>query len=143
MAMNQTAKWLERTGLIFDDHYNHSPIKDHLVREITKAQFVKEHGHEGMDSQDYRQIEPEYIQPLNPEELNHYKRPMWKSYLSLHFWWCHGNLYGMSFHYWEEDVRYWKIGCDHKMDSGKNIGNCLNTYTCEKCGYKVTYDSSD
>lgn len=32
--------------------------------------------------------------------------------------------------------------CVHEMGSARNVGNCLNEYTCGKCGYKRTVDSS-
>jgi hypothetical protein len=33
--------------------------------------------------------------------------------------------------------------CVHKMGNRKTIGNCLNEYTCEKCGKREVIDSSD
>ena len=33
--------------------------------------------------------------------------------------------------------------CIHEWDRGVNVGRCLNTYTCTKCGKKQTIDSSD
>ena len=33
--------------------------------------------------------------------------------------------------------------CVHEWDRGVNVGRCLNTYTCVKCGKKQTVDSSD
>lgn len=33
--------------------------------------------------------------------------------------------------------------CLHEWDRGVNVGRCLNTYTCVKCGKKQTVDSSD
>ena len=32
--------------------------------------------------------------------------------------------------------------CAHEME-GKNLGRCYNGYTCKKCGYHYTVDSSD
>lgn len=31
----------------------------------------------------------------------------------------------------------------HEWDSGLNVGNCLNRYTCTVCGITSTVDSSD
>jgi hypothetical protein len=40
--------------------------------------------------------------------------------------------------------RYFKFGpCLHTRTTRKNVGNCLNTYTCDDCGYAQTVDSSD
>ncbi len=33
--------------------------------------------------------------------------------------------------------------CIHEWDSGKNVGRCLNNYTCKKCGHVRQIDSSD
>lgn len=33
--------------------------------------------------------------------------------------------------------------CDHSMKLYTNLGNCLNQYKCEKCGFSETIDSSD
>jgi hypothetical protein len=40
--------------------------------------------------------------------------------------------------------RYFKFGpCLHVSTTRENVGNCLNTYTCNDCGYAQTIDSSD
>jgi hypothetical protein len=40
--------------------------------------------------------------------------------------------------------RYFSFAvCEHKRKTCQNVGNCLNTYTCEDCGYSETIDSSD
>lgn len=39
-------------------------------------------------------------------------------------------------------VKVFRFGCEHVMDS-KNVGNCLNRYTCTKCGFSEVVDSSD
>ncbi|MBY8604187.1 hypothetical protein K7N18_05015 [Burkholderia arboris] len=39
-------------------------------------------------------------------------------------------------------VRVFRFGCKHVMDR-KNVGNCVNQYTCTKCGFSETVDSSD
>lgn len=42
----------------------------------------------------------------------------------------------------ERPVRYYRwSACDHMWRS-KNIGNCLNRYTCETCGIAYDVDSS-
>ncbi len=45
----------------------------------------------------------------------------------------------------QKSVRYFKwIACDHDEHgwSQKNIGNCLNRYTCKGCGHSYDVDSS-
>jgi hypothetical protein len=52
----------------------------------------------------------------------------------------------MEFDYWKKEIRYYEIGlCDHEgmYQKGVNVGKCLNTYTCPKCGMKHTLDSSN
>lgn len=45
--------------------------------------------------------------------------------------------------YQEERVEYYEWrACDHVFAS-KNVGRCLNRYTCEKCGKSYEIDSSD
>jgi len=40
-------------------------------------------------------------------------------------------------------VRFFEwASCQHRYSS-KNIGRCLNRYTCEKCGHSYDVDSSD
>lgn len=41
-----------------------------------------------------------------------------------------------------KSVRYFEwVACEHEFTS-RNIGNCLNEYTCKKCGYSYEVDSS-
>ncbi len=45
--------------------------------------------------------------------------------------------------YWAGTVRYFSFAiCDHEKREQRNVGNCLNEYTCVACGYKETVDSS-
>lgn len=45
--------------------------------------------------------------------------------------------------YWSGKVRYFALGaCDHKDRTQRNVGNCLNEYTCKSCGFVETIDSS-
>jgi hypothetical protein len=39
-------------------------------------------------------------------------------------------------------VRIFKFGCEHSFD-GVEVGRCLTRYTCKKCGFVETVDSSD
>lgn len=39
--------------------------------------------------------------------------------------------------------RVWQFGCQHKNTVRKEIGRCLNKYTCQDCGHVETIDSSD
>lgn len=41
-------------------------------------------------------------------------------------------------------VRYYSFGqCAHPRRTRRTVGNCLNEYRCEDCGYTETIDSSD
>ena len=45
--------------------------------------------------------------------------------------------------YWLGKVRYFSFSlCEHKKKMQRNVGNCLNEYTCEDCGFIETVDSS-
>jgi hypothetical protein len=44
--------------------------------------------------------------------------------------------------YHEKKLSVFKFGCQHKFKQ-ENVGNCLTKYTCEKCGFAKTVDSSD
>ena len=42
------------------------------------------------------------------------------------------------------DIYWWKFAhCWHEHQTSKNIGRCLNRYTCTDCGYSHDIDSSD
>ena len=38
--------------------------------------------------------------------------------------------------------QFYRIGCEHAYED-VTIGHCLHEYTCKKCGFKQTIDSSD
>ena len=43
----------------------------------------------------------------------------------------------------QKKVRYFKFAvCEHVMAHTSKLGNCLNRYTCGKCGYVNDVDSS-
>jgi len=45
--------------------------------------------------------------------------------------------------YWAGKVRYFAFAvCEHNERTQRNVGNCLNEYTCAACGYVETIDSS-
>lgn len=44
--------------------------------------------------------------------------------------------------YWDRKISIFKFGCEHQFKS-KEVGRCLTKYTCEKCGFVETIDSSD
>lgn len=65
-------------------------------------------------------------------------------------WILRKNAYGEGKHFMSScsDCNGWgytaaPVTCIHDWDSGKNVGRCLHTYTCVKCGVKQTVDSSD
>jgi hypothetical protein len=35
------------------------------------------------------------------------------------------------------------VTCVHAMRHSRNVGKCLHVYTCRRCGYEQTIDSSD
>ncbi|KWF81269.1 hypothetical protein WL94_28255 [Burkholderia cepacia] len=39
-------------------------------------------------------------------------------------------------------VKVFQFGCEHSMKE-ERVGNCLHRYTCTKCGFTETVDSSD
>lgn len=44
--------------------------------------------------------------------------------------------------YHPKKLSIFKFGCEHKF-KGVEVGRCLTRYTCEKCGFVETIDSSD
>ncbi|WP_175878854.1 hypothetical protein [Burkholderia sp. BCC0097] len=50
--------------------------------------------------------------------------------------------YALIGDYWGGTVKVFRFGCNHAMER-KNVGNCMNRYTCTKCGFSETVDSSD
>lgn len=44
--------------------------------------------------------------------------------------------------YHGQSIRIFKFGCQHDFD-GVEVGRCLTRYTCKKCGFVETVDSSD
>jgi hypothetical protein len=59
----------------------------------------------------------------------------------------HGGGFVRAFHYdWPEhrqQVKFYRwASCEHVREQ-KNIGRCLNRYTCSKCGHFYDVDSSD
>lgn len=40
-------------------------------------------------------------------------------------------------------MRFFQIGCQHKHQTVKQLGNCWRGYTCSDCGYYYEIDSSD
>jgi hypothetical protein len=44
--------------------------------------------------------------------------------------------------YHAKTMRIFKFGCEHSFD-GVEVGRCLTRYTCKKCGFVETVDSSD
>lgn len=51
--------------------------------------------------------------------------------------------YAIGVDYWKGKVQFYHFGCDHEWGPRRNIGNCLNDYTCTKCGQVNRVDSSD
>jgi hypothetical protein len=55
-----------------------------------------------------------------------------------------GTGLAMAHDYWEGKVRYFSFAvCEHKNKTERNVGRCLNQYTCDACGFVETIDSSD
>jgi hypothetical protein len=60
----------------------------------------------------------------------------------LHIQYKHDYGWGYEKDYRNNKIRFFRVGCKHDYDV-KNIGKCLNEYTCKKCGFKQEIDSSD
>lgn len=59
------------------------------------------------------------------------------------YWFHNGSYVALHNDFWGGKIRFF-VGeiCQHEVE-GVNVGNCLNRYTCTKCGYEYTVDSSD
>lgn len=44
--------------------------------------------------------------------------------------------------YWDKKISIFKFGCQHDFKS-EEVGRCLTKYTCKKCSFAQTVDSSD
>lgn len=142
--MNELKEYVE-TWAEYDSHYNHSPLKGMIVREMTAKDFAQAHALNGMrNGGEYRQIFPEHFRVLDENEVNHSNQigAHAKHSQSIYFFVCGGNVWGLSTDYWEDKVRFWKAGCDHEF-TRKTIGQFLHRASCTKCNYSVGYDSSD
>ena len=113
--------------------YNKLPEPYH---EISEDEFFKRMAHFSADYKEFAQI-------ALPGET---------SVRNCNTWWfsdggflqafpMQWGLIGGKFKYTEKS-RYFRLGCEHDFDR-VNVGNCLNSYTCKKCGYSETIDSSD
>ena len=64
-----------------------------------------------------------------------------------------GTGIAMSNTYWDEKVRYFKFGCDHKYielmpsqcreEGVAHFGMCYHVYKCSECNHVMSQDSSD
>jgi hypothetical protein len=109
-------------------------------REITEEDFAKSKFFTySPDFWEYRQI----------SRREDYEKFKWgteqRSYVfSLRMaYFFDGTGIALEHDYWAGKVRYFSFAvCEHKEREQRNVGNCLNEYTCVACGYKETIDSS-
>jgi hypothetical protein len=112
-------------------------------KEITEADFAKSiffiHS---PDFWEYRHI-------TSPKDIKKFKWGAKGKELSTHFtlrlaYFYDGTGFAIAHDYWAGRVRYFSFAvCEHKEKTCRNVGNCLNTYTCKACGFTETIDSSD
>jgi hypothetical protein len=74
-----------------------------------------------------------------------------RSITAIHVFWYHDRAYAIQVkHNHPPNLDgaatfqpiYYRIGCEHKMKTQVNVGNCLNQYTCQNCGRVEIVDSS-
>ena len=135
----------ESLGLEYDAHWNHSPLKGMVVREVSQFDFVRGHAFDGLHgATESRQLTPEFFNVLDGSEVDYFKAvgAHAKRIQSILFFVAHGNVWGISTEWWDGKLRYWKAGCDHEF-THQTHAMFSHTATCKKCNYKVGYDSSD
>lgn len=71
-------------------------------------------------------------------------KKFFKYQMSIRLFYYHDNTgLGIVCDNGSSKVRFFSFAlCGHDYET-KNVGRCLNTYTCKKCGYAETIDSSD
>lgn len=83
----------------------------------------------------------EYRQITRKEDLERLQRKSALVIRMAHFY--DGTGIAIESDYWAGKVHYFWFGaCEHKERTQRNIGNCLNEYTCKNCGFVETLDSS-
>lgn len=108
-------------------------------REVDEETFVRYamRAHYGPKRIEYRSvpIEMQYPGAAAPRVENQ----------GMHLQWYHnGKGDAIYLDYWAKRVRFFLFAeCEHTMRHTANLGRCYNEYTCTKCGYVETIDSSD
>jgi len=135
--MNQLPKDVES----FHKEYGSDHTLPPNFEEITEAEFSQSK---------FFVYTPNFCEYRQITKKEDYERFTWgeskRSYsFSLRlFYFYDGTGVAMAHDYWAKKVRYFKFAkCHHKNKSQRNVGNCLNEYTCGDCGFKETIDSSD
>lgn len=108
-------------------------------KEITEEEFVKGKFFIYTPAyREYRQLHPKQKAGVKSEETGDCLFEAW-----LYFY-RDGQGIAMMPDIDAGKVRYFKFGCDHSMEEIESDSRRhLHTYKCRKCGYEVTYDSSD
>lgn len=145
--MKEFQEAIEKLGYEFDPHGNNSPIKGEKVREISMEDFIKSHYGSSIvcyksPPGEYRQVWPKHLELLNPDERDQFGRPETQYVQSIRFMVYSGKVVGVSESWHAGRFRFWVCGCDHDLKE-TNLGGFLHKYTCTKCGYTYTTDSSD
>jgi hypothetical protein len=79
-----------------------------------------------------------------PEKTEYRQVNINGKHTDLRMFWMYDNTgYAIVSNYWDGKVIYYSFAkCEHIFDE-KTVGKCLTEYTCKKCGYRETIDSSD
>jgi hypothetical protein len=133
-----------------------------LGSKKVSEEFLAKYGKDGELPPNFREIsEKEFAQSkffvYSPEfweyrqitKAEDYKKFKWgdeqRSYVfSLRMaYFFDGTGIALEHDYWAGKVRYFSFAvCEHKERKQRNVGNCLNEYTCVACGFAETVDSS-
>ena len=105
----ELSEFLKKYKLEYDSQLNHSPLVGYKIVQITEAEFCqsKFFGYNA-DYTEYRQVKPEFLEPLNPSELDYYKTPLWNRVKELRFFYTGGYVYAIGYNYYEKNnVGFW------------------------------------
>jgi len=109
--------------------YNDPPPN---FKEITEGEFSRSY---------FMTYSPEFVEW---RQIRDDSKKTFTHQTSIHlFYYYDGTGLGIVCEFWNNKVRYFKFAlCEHEYTE-ENIRMCLHKYTCKKCGYSKTVDSSD